>query len=607
MAVKDLAVKIKGAASSLATTIKGVPSLVKNHWNTPLKKGWSLGLKEMAAYCFGGMGVAGVNVFVSFYTLTAGVYLAAELALSVDHLMWVTVATSIISILRTPFVSWLIDNVQTKRFGKFRPWLLWLPIPCTILMFLLGFLPTFSAGNYWALIISYTLVFAVLQTLLAIYYFAYTSLQQVISPSPTERSVVMSVGSILFSLGPSAVQIVFPFLANLIYSTNGQGPGGSGGSDGINQIGTFQTIVPIMAIVLFAIGFITAFGTKERVVLAKTQKENKQKTGFFEGVQSTFQNKYFWLFNTNKALTNLRLLVTSFQNFVYVYLLRTVWAQSVFSSVLGFAYVPGMALAPIVIKKIGAKKTVIISMAGLVVANFLGALITTLSVPLDVMGYILLVMMFFGFFSVGFTTVTFPYQQAQVYDFQQYKTGERLEGFLGQFGEMFLTVVTLATVMVTPIVYSKFGYVSDTNALYNRETITGIISTMCYIGAGAAVLSMIPEFFWDISNKRHEQIMEVLKVRAAHADGKCDETTAKDLENRIENGELGLFQQMFPEEDVVLTQPDDEAEELEAIAEAEEPSSEPTVVEETSVDTNGEPIAVEETLVNTNSEADDEE
>ena len=551
----------------LVGKVKEMPAFLKKHWSTPLKKDWSLGLKEMAAYCVGGMGVAGVNVFITFYQLTAGIYMAAELAISVDHLMWTSIAINLFAIIRTPFVSWLIDNIQTKKFGKFRPWLLWLPIPCIALMFFIGFLPVFSAGNYWALLICYTIAFAILQTLLTIYYFAYTSLQQVISPSPTERSVVISVGSILHSLGPSIVNALFPLLANLIYSTNGQGPGGSGGSDGINQLGTFQTILPIMAIVLFAIGFITAFGTKERVVLPKSLKDDKKKTGFIQGFKSTCKNKYFWLYNANNGLNTLRLLVTSFQGFVYVYLLRNVWAQSVFASVLGFAYVPGMALAPIIIKKFGVKKTVLASMVGLAIANFLGAFVTSLPLPLAAMGYVLLVMMFLGFFSVGFTTVAFPVQLAQIYDYQQYKTGERLEGFIGQFSTIFLTIFTIIQMIITPIVYSANGYVSDTNALYDRNTITGIIRTMCYIGVGASVLSIIPELFWDITNKRHDQIMEVLKVRAALADGKCDEATAQDLEERIEGGELGLFAKMFPEEEIELNQPDDEAEELKALAE----------------------------------------
>lgn len=559
----------------LVGKVKELPGFVKTHWNTPFKKGWALGIKEMLAYCVGGMGATGVNLFVTFYSLTAGIYMAAELAISVDHLMWVAIVTNLIAIVRTPLISWIIDNVQTKRFGKFRPWLLWLPIPCVALMFFLGYLPSFAAGNYWALIITFVIGYAILQTLLTIYYFAYTSLQQVISPSPEERSVIMSVGSILYSLGPSIVNIIFPFLANLIYSTNGQGPGGSGGSDGINQIGTYQTIMPIMAIVLFAIGMLTAFGTKERVVMAKAVKSEKKKTGFISGLKSVVKNKYFWLYNATQALNAFRLLVTSFQGFVYIYILRNVWAQSVFTSVLGFACVPGMALAPVFIKKIGVRNTVLTSFIGVAAASALGAIIPLINMPLVAMGYILLVIMFFGFLAQGITVVAFPMQLAQVYDFQQYKTGERLEGFIGQFGTIFAITFSIIQMVITPIVYSAFGYVSDTNALYNRGTITGIISTMSFIGLGATLISIVPMLFWNVSNKRHDQIMEILKVRAAFADGKCDEETKNDLEARIEGGELGLFAEMFPEEEVLLNQADGDetAEQSEAIADAATPTS----------------------------------
>ena len=77
--------------------------------------------------------------------------------------------------------------------------------------------------------------------------------------------------------------------------------------------------------------------------------------------------------------------------------------------------------------------------------------------------------------------------------------------------------------------------------LYSADVINPIIRTMCIIGIISGIICTIPMFFWDLSEKRHNQIMDILKVRANFEDGLCDEKTKIELEARIEAGEKNIL------------------------------------------------------------------
>jgi Na+/melibiose symporter-like transporter len=100
---------------------------LRKYWNTP-PKGKYLSYKEYFAYCIGGMGVSGGVALPAYVALSAGLYMAAALRINVNDIVLSGIISSIITILRGPIISMIMDNTNSK-LGKFRPWLVWLPIP----------------------------------------------------------------------------------------------------------------------------------------------------------------------------------------------------------------------------------------------------------------------------------------------------------------------------------------------------------------------------------------------------------------------------------------------------------------------------------------------
>lgn len=499
-------------------------------WNTP-SPGNYLTLKEWMFYIVGGMGAYGAGAFIQFVTLSAGIYVAAALNIDVMHITYIGLLTSAVTIITSPLVSWMIDNTNSK-YGKFRPYLIWLPIPIIICYFALGQVVSLFS-SYTAMLVAYAIVFNILNFLNRIYTLAFSSIIQVMTPVTQERTNLMSIGTFFTSLGPTLASMIYPIIANRIYA--------DGEVSGVNKLGAIQWIVPILASVFLALGLLVAFGVKERMVLPKEFK-NKQK--FSQGIKKTFENKYFWITNISAVLGSFRAVSTGFTLWIIVYIIypsfiakgretAAAYLQTIIVTIIGDACVPGMLLAPWLIKKFGKKN--------LIIFTYLGATVATAAMVFLQNPYALLAMIYLVTLFNGLQVVTSPSVQSEIYDYQQYKTGDRLEGFLSQFGTMIVTIAGMLFAFVTPAVYKRYGYTNDTQVLYNTDVLFGIIRAMCIIGTASGILSTIPYFFYDLSEKQHGRIMQILRVRANRLDGLCDDQTAKELENRIKNGEENVL------------------------------------------------------------------
>lgn len=524
---------------SLFTKVPYFVKFIGKYWNSP-PKGKFLSFKEFFAYCVGGMGVSGGSVLPTYLGLAAGLYIAAALKISVDHIVLSGIISSIIVILRAPLVSMIVDNTKSKM-GKFRPWLVRLPIPIILSFIGIIFVPAALKDNYIWMYVTYLIFFNIMQFLINIYSLSFNMLVQVISPSPEERTQLMSLGSVVYSLGPSLVHMLFPLIANYAFST--RDANNQIIIMGINNIDSFKWIVPIFAVICFSLGVMTAFGTKERMVL---HEASKLKVKMLQGIKNISSNKYFWLSLISAGLGVFRMIATTYTAWLATYYIKTEWSQTLLITLIGTANLPGMILAPSLIKRFGKKKLSIIS-------AFSAGILTIPIVFFPSQAYLVYVMSLLITIVNGVNVVVAPALSAQINDYQQYKTGDRLEGFISQFSGMILTVVAISTAYIVPFIYKRFGYINDTSVLNDIANVTApIIRWSSVLGVVSAILCAIPFLFWDLTEQRHDSIMEILAVRAHVKDGKIAEEEGQELTARIEGGEknvaICLVEEIFEED-----------------------------------------------------------
>lgn len=460
------------------------------YWKKPAK-GRYISMKEAAAYSVGGMGIVGSGILTSYATLGAGAYISVALGISVRDIWLVGIINSIFVIARSPFISMMIDNTNTKM-GKFRPYILWLTIPIILCFFAIGNIP-FLFTNYTAKLIVFTVIFMILSLLVTTHAQAYGSMIQVITPNSTERNQLMSVGAFLYSLGPSIVQLFFPIFAQLLY-----------GNAALNEPAVYKLYLPIFALIFLSVGLLVAFFTKERIIVSK---KYVAKAKFIPSVKKVITNKYFWLANISGWAGALRLVATWIVSWICLYMLNSSASLGLFSTILGMASIPGMLLAPWFIKKFGKKNVVIGSYA--ITAIFSIPMLFALN-----SAAVLIICIFLMNLANAVNVVVGPVLTADFYDYQQFKTGDRLEGFMSNFGNMIGTAIGIGTSSILPFVYKSLGFVQNAAVLYDSAIRNPIFRWTVIIGIISSVLSIVPFLFWDLTEKKHGEIIKALEERA---------------------------------------------------------------------------------------------
>lgn len=177
------------------------------------------------------------------------------------------------------------------------------------------------------------------------------------------------------------------------------------------------------------------------------------------------------------------------------------------NTVIGTASVPLMLLAPLLAKKIGKRNVLI--WTNLIRAVFSGLMLLTMDNTVLFFVFLYLATLMMGGDSVVTTSMT-----AEIFDYQQWKTGVRLEGFITQLGAMLTTFAGMFTGLIIPYFYEHYGLEKDYTVLYDASVRTPIFNILIITTIISCVICVIPILFYDLNEKDHQKIIEELKVRA---------------------------------------------------------------------------------------------
>ena len=496
--------------------IKQTVSSVKEHWSTP-PEGRYIPYKEILAYSVGGIGVKFVIYTVWYISLSATSLLAGSaLGLKNGDLVKLNLIATIIGLFLGPIRGLIIDNTRSSK-GKFRPYLLYTGIPSAILLTIFAFLP-FETMTYnqklWSLFISYML----LQLCYPFYDQAYTTLVQVMSPNSTERADVITVSTFIYSLAPTIMGFFVPLIA--------------GFTGGLEHINAYRVIMPALGIGGALIGLFSYFGTKERIIVSK---DYTPKVPFFKGIGAGIANKYQWA----RSLTSWCILfqagVGNVTTWYFYYGIKDVLNLSTeqqgvlngtLMTILGAAATPAMLLSPLLIRKLGKRNMYIF--------YILGNVITLVGMYLFIEQIWVLYAFIWirGFFNT-FPLIADSAMSADVLDYQQYKSGDRLEGLMGQFVGTIGVFVSMGITYFTQtiVMQNHFGLVDNYDDLYKASFREPLSKGMIVIALVGFVLALIPFItMYTLTEEQHDSHIKVLKIRAALEDYATDSLSEGQLD-----------------------------------------------------------------------------
>ncbi|MBQ5904751.1 MAG: MFS transporter [Clostridia bacterium] len=489
----------------------------RTYWNIPMP-GRYMTFKEIAAYAGGGIGAYFlITMGNALIVNTNNMIVGASIGISPTHMYLLYIISTIANIPLTAVRANMIDNTRNKA-GKYRPYLISMGIPTVLIVLsyvyfpynvLYDFLPMQLFGFDGGYIAKCGLVLVfnlLLQFFFNFFNDAYTNLIHVLSPNTQERTDVLAIKSVVYSLAPSIVNIVLPIVAQ--YATN----------NNMYDIKLYRIAYPVFAVIGMSLTVVVFGNTKEKIVQAKTRVIQVRFTDAFKSVA---KNKYFWIISLAGWLGFLEGAYGNVLGWAYNYgHACSGGTYSLIQAIVGNASMWGMIIAPFCVRAFGKKKV-------LLGINFMN-IVCILAMGLNTKSILwLAVCVYCNWLFGAFEQITTPAIQADIRDFHQYKTGERVDGMFATvktIGDM----VTLVTSSVLPFVYEKMGifegngYESPYDILDVTTGEPGLLDKMftalIIMAAAGAFLNMVPYFFYDLKEKDQKGIVKILKIRAMFED-----------------------------------------------------------------------------------------
>ena len=503
------------------------------YWNLPMP-GRYMTFKEIVAYAGGGIGAYFIITMCSQLVIsTNNMIVGGAIGISPTHMYVLYIIATIANIPLTAVRANMVDNSRNKA-GKYRPFLISMGIPSVLIA--LGYvwfpyesLYTLFNGEMFGFDSAYVvkLIVVLIFNLLLQFFFnffndAYTNLIHVLSPNTQERTDVLSIKSVVYSLAPSIMNIVTPLVAQ--HFTN----------DDMYDIRLYRITYPIFAVLGMALTVLVFGYTKEKIIQPKTRTIQ---VSFIDSFKSVAKNKYFWIIALAGWLGFLEGAYSNILSWTYTYGHACEGStMSIINTVVGNASMWGMIIAPFCVRAFGKKKV-------LLGVNFMNV-VCILAMGLNTKSMLwLAVCVYFNWLFGAFEQITTPAIQADIRDYQHYISGVRVDGMFATV-QTIGGVVTLVTSAVLPFVYESYGiyegngYESPYEILDVTTGQPGLLSkviiALVLMAAAGAFLNMVPYFFYDLTEKQQKGIVRVLKIRAMFEDYGNGVTNNKTLVEAID-------------------------------------------------------------------------
>lgn len=538
---------------NIVQKVKDGVSKVPTYWKTPMA-GRYMTFREIAAYSGGGIGAYMIITLGTACLLaTNNTLISSTLGVDATDMYVMYVIAVLANIPLTGIRANIIDNTRNKA-GKYRPYLVTMALPTAIICILMVWFPynkleaVVGPGEMFGeskAYIAKCAIIMVLNLLLHFFYYffydAYENLIHVLSPNTQERADVASIKSIVYSFAPTIVNLFTPIIAQHVFHSNA------------TDIRVYRLLYPILGVLGILLCIVVYKYTEEKIVQARTHVVQIK---FMDALREVAKNKYFWIISLAGWIGFLEGSYSNILNWLYNYGgACSGTAFGIVTLVYGNASLWGMLFAPFCIRRWGKK-------AVLVVTNIFNIFFILLMLPFtaeitNMTIWLVMGCLYLNAFMGSFAHILNPAIQADIRDYQQYKTGERIDGMFSAVATIG-TVIALATSSVLPVIYEKGGitkanammvtsnpevlnrmlgdgrtvgeiladqlangqdnYSASYSALYDPNILTSLLHVLIIVSAVGALMNVIPYFWYDFNEKKQKSVVRVLKVRALFED-----------------------------------------------------------------------------------------
>ncbi|MCH5198119.1 MAG: MFS transporter [Oscillospiraceae bacterium] len=495
---------------------------VKTYWRQP-RPGEYVPYKEVVTLSVGWM-----FLLMSIqWTIAFGVgnqFTGMTLGMNNNELLIMNYVCTAIGYLTAPLNAYIIDNLRSKD-GKYRVYIK-LAVPSMLLTLASLWLPYeqvrdgFKLGRYFMII----MLFLIGQIQGYVQSWVQTGIQNmihVITPNTQERTKIMAITSIIYSMGYSINNLYYPIMVDILCD-NG---------DKYNMRyfrGAYTPVALLMPFVLIAY-----FGTHERLVLPKSRITKMSFTGSLRAVAG---NKIFWIRSAdgwNNFLEDAKGNIWEWM--VYRAHIMKSSTYGLLNTISYNANFWGMLFSPWFIKKFGKKKIKIVK--NILQIFLIASYFIFYKSPLAGIG-MFIVYTLDRFVDTG--NVIDSAIEADMRDNQQYLIGERIDGAFNLISSYAGGAIGAVTGLFIPWVYRRKGFDGndysvldvyenyDENLPLDQQKLNAncvlfpLMDTLLKISMVGAAIDVLPWFAYDISETGQKSMIRAIRIRTIVEDASAD-------------------------------------------------------------------------------------
>lgn len=524
-------------------------STVKAMWDKPLE-GRFLNIKEIGAFGLYALGNSWIyNTIMLVITIT---YIPYFYGIDAIHGYTIYIGGSLINMFLVPLIGQAMEKKRTK-WGRYKPYIL----------FSLPLLALFTMMSMWAPQYSSEIdrviyAYCSCVPVIAISTFAnnmYQTMPNVITPNTQERADIMTPIGLIVGFAPTIMNIIVGPIRSAF----------------MGQEYIAMRIIGAIAVVIGSLCVMFILKVKERVyelednnrelieaqeaaaraesgeggvageiaesetspaevkaAEAETARADAEKLSFAESMKLLFKNKPLWILFAALVIGSLREFWMQFQPLAIQLRFAATTTEAlnisgIPNTVIGFGVTVSMLLLPFCTRKLNKNWIIIVfsclSLLSTAILGFVGFE----NIPQGTTSAVVLTLLFF-LARVNPTYLLIPVMLGDLADYQQYKTGRRLEGHIQNFIMVIPVLMSFVFMLCGWVWQQEIGFepsnYTDIEVVpqYLQDIATEWF-TAAFLLSAASILGMIVILmFYPLSKKKVEEVTAALRGASVNAD-----------------------------------------------------------------------------------------
>lgn len=444
-----------------------------------------------------GLGDMSSSMFWKIFTAYLPFFYSTIFGLSLVDATFLMLVTRIWDAVSDPMMGVIADRTSTK-WGKYRPYLLWIAIPFAVVGVLLFTTPDmgYAGKRIWAYV-----TYILMMTVYTAINVPYGAMLGVMTSDSDEKTVFSSFRMFFAYAGSFIVLAGWEPLCKAFNSMRGI-------EAGVNDPVSWQYAMIVVAACCAVLFFMTFALTKETV------KSEKKETSVAADLGSLFKNAPWWillggvlffnLFNAARYTAGPFFFASVIGDGAQlkVFSAEFLFYAGIFFAVGEVANMAGVAMTPMITRKIGKKSTFMGCLVLLIVLSCL-----FFFVPLTTGGY--WAMMLLQVVISVLTGVVSPLvwsMYADIADFAELKFKTASTGLIFSSSSMAQKFGGAIGGSAVTAILAAVGYSTEAGAVQTETALVWVRALMSFVPAAVAALSLLFLFFYPLTTKRMKEI-----------------------------------------------------------------------------------------------------